>query len=127
MTAKWFVQQVSEIEELAEAILTDKEQIKELDHKRNANREALTAIKKCNDSKKSWMCLGGLFIKYPTRNISETINKDQEELKSEMEDIRKELKEKISMLHKLEGKQQPKGFDLTALRKDELSAFTVQN
>ena len=31
LTAKWFVQQVSEIEELAEAILTDKEQVEFFD------------------------------------------------------------------------------------------------
>ncbi|CAB3985868.1 p53 and DNA damage-regulated 1-like [Paramuricea clavata] len=119
---------LSEIEELAEEIMADKEQIKNLDHRRNTNREALNALKKCKgetSSNKSWMCLGGMFIKYPTANVSEILSKDQEELDAEIKNVRDGLKIKVSKLHQLEGSKAPKGFDLTALDKEELSTFTV--
>ncbi|XP_028392522.1 p53 and DNA damage-regulated protein 1-like [Dendronephthya gigantea] len=119
---------LSEIEEIAEEILADKEQIKNLDQRRNTNREALTALRKCKDepsSKKSWMCLGGMFIKYPTDSISDMLLKDQKELETEIKNVRDDLKAKVSKLHQLEGNQLPKGFDLTALDKEELSKFTA--
>ncbi|XP_046843049.1 p53 and DNA damage-regulated protein 1-like [Xenia sp. Carnegie-2017] len=144
---------LSEIEELAEEILADKEQVKHLDHRRNTNREALNALKKHkksdDSSKKSWLCLGGMFMKYPTTDISDMLMKDQKELDSEIQKIRDCLKAKVSKLHQLEGswpvfqfcqifyphfngivfsgEKVPKGFDLTALDKDELAAFTASN
>ena len=122
------VKSLSEIEELAEEIMADKEQIKNLDQRRNANREALNAMKKCKgegSSNKSWMCLGGMFIKYPTANISQILLKDQTELDSEIKNVRDGLKKKVSKLHQMEGTDAPKGFGLTALSKDELSTLAV--
>lgn len=65
---------LTEVEELAEDILTDKQQIVDLDMKRNTNREALRAIKNTKtapttSNTKTWLNMGGMFIKVDTVSI----------------------------------------------------------
>ncbi|CAH3153881.1 unnamed protein product [Porites lobata] len=117
------LQRFTELEELAEEIMEDKHQIVELDKKRNANREAMRALKK-GDTKsatKSWVCFGNTFMKLPSSNVQEMLQKDQKNLEEEISKLRKDLKPKVSKLHELEGLPEVKGFDLTALTEDDLS------
>jgi len=53
---------------LAEDVLADKQQIVDLDRKRNSNREALAALHNkvtapINNPNKTWLNFGGVFIK----------------------------------------------------------------
>ena len=105
---------VSEIEELAEEILTDRAQIIDYDKKRNGNREALNAVKN-NPNNKQWFCVGNMFLKIPEEQVKEIIIKDQKIIDEEMDKLRKNLKPKVAKLHELEGLEEVKGFDLKSL------------
>lgn len=105
---------ISEIEELAEEILTDRAQIIDYDKKRNDNREAINAIKD-NPSKKQWFCVGNLFIKIPEEQAKQILVEDQQKIEAEMNKLRNSLKPKVKKLHELEGLQEVKGFDLKGM------------
>ncbi|XP_036388003.1 p53 and DNA damage-regulated protein 1 isoform X2 [Megalops cyprinoides] len=91
---------LTEVEEAAEDVLADKQQIVDLDAKRNRNREALSALR--NDSQQS---------------------EDQEQLDKEISDLHKRLKAKVNHLHELQGKPDLKGYNLSPLSNDELRAI----
>ncbi|XP_050007211.1 p53 and DNA damage-regulated protein 1 isoform X2 [Alexandromys fortis] len=90
-----------EVEELAEAVLSDKRQIVDLDTKRNQNREGLRALQK---------------------DLSVS---DQEHLDKEIERLRNQLKVKVNRLFEAQGKPELKGFNLNPLNQDELKALKV--
>ncbi|KAJ7337047.1 p53 and DNA damage-regulated protein 1 [Desmophyllum pertusum] len=121
------LQRFAELEELAQEIMEDKQQIVELDKKRNTNREALRALKREDrsgaikepSSTKSWVCFGNMFIKLPSTNVQAMLQQDQRNLDEEISRLRKDLKPKVSKLHELEGLPEVKGFDLTALTQDD--------
>eukprot|EP00064_Thunnus_orientalis_P000906 superscaffoldBa00000053_g907 len=94
---------LSEVEEAAEDVLTSKQQIVDLDSKRNRNREALNALKnELSDSEKVKVCFGNMFIKFPKSKTREMIQKDQEQLDKEINDLRKGLKAKVNRLNEMQ-------------------------
>lgn len=119
---------LTELEELAEDVLTVKQQIIDLDKKRNQNREALRVLqnrkkmKSCKDQK-DWVCFGNTFMKLPQSKTEEMLQKDQGKLDQEIEKLRNELQPKVAKLRELEGLPEAKGFDLKSLTKEE--AMTV--
>ena len=72
-----------EVEELAEDILSDKQEIVDLDRKRHANREALSALDKQaktgwkGDQTKTWVSMNNCFIQLPNKTATGLIKKDQ--------------------------------------------------
>ncbi|CAG5984499.1 p53 and DNA damage-regulated protein 1 [Menidia menidia] len=115
---------LTEVEEAAEDVLTTKQQIVELDSKRNKNREALNALKHdMPDTEKVKVCFGNMFIKFPKSKTSEMIQKDQEQLDKEINDLRKELKAKVNRLNEIEGKPELRGYNLSPLSTDEVKAI----
>ncbi|XP_028630767.1 p53 and DNA damage-regulated protein 1 [Grammomys surdaster] len=115
-----------EVEELAEAVLSDKRQIVDLDTKRNQNREGLRALQKNPDvSEDVMVCFGNMFIRMPHPKTKEMIQKDQEHLDKEIERLRSQLKVKVNRLFEAQGKPELKGFNLNPLNQDELKALKV--
>ncbi|KAG7478080.1 hypothetical protein MATL_G00076630 [Megalops atlanticus] len=115
---------LTEVEEAAEDVLADKQQIVELDAKRNRNREALSALRYDSQSEeKVKVCFGNMFIKLPKATTNQMIQKDQEQLDKEISDLRKRLKAKVNNLHELQGKPELKGYNLSPLSNDELRAI----
>ncbi|XP_034023245.1 p53 and DNA damage-regulated protein 1 [Thalassophryne amazonica] len=115
---------LTEVEEAAEDVLTTKQQIVDLDTKRNRNREALNALKnEMSGSEKVKVCFGSMFIKLPKTKTTEIIQKDQEQLDKEINDLRKELKAKVNHLNEIQGKPELRGYNLSPLSRDELKAI----
>ncbi|KAM4588203.1 p53 and DNA damage-regulated protein 1 isoform 1-T2 [Odontesthes bonariensis] len=115
---------LTEVEEAAEDVLTTKQQIVDLDSKRNRNREALSAMKhEMSDSEKVKVCFGNMFIKFPKSKTSEMIQKDQEQLDKEINDLRKGLKAKVNHLNEIQGKPELRGYNLSPLSTDEIKAI----
>ncbi|XP_039859170.1 p53 and DNA damage-regulated protein 1 [Simochromis diagramma] len=115
---------LTEVEEAAEDVLTTKQQIVDLDTKRNRNREALSALKHdVADSEKVKVCLGSMFIKFPKSKTREMIQKDQEQLDKEINDLRKGLKAKVNRLNEMQGKPELRGYSLSPLSTDEIRAI----
>ncbi|XP_034440258.1 p53 and DNA damage-regulated protein 1 isoform X2 [Hippoglossus hippoglossus] len=90
---------LTEVEEAAEDVLTTKQQIVDLDSKRNKNREALTALK------------------------TEMSDSNQEQLEKEINDLRKELKSKVNHLNEMQGNPELRGYNLSPLSTDEIKAM----
>ncbi|KAL4655884.1 p53 and DNA damage-regulated protein 1 isoform X1 [Arapaima gigas] len=123
--AQRVLQYLAEVEEAAEDVLADKQQIVDLDVRRNRNREALNALRcdvRNSDEDKVSVCFGSMFIKLSTKTTWQMIQKDQEQLDKEITDIRKRLKVKVNRLNELQGKPELKGFNLSPLSKDEMKA-----
>ncbi|TNN79682.1 p53 and DNA damage-regulated protein 1 [Liparis tanakae] len=114
---------LTEVEEAAEDVLTARQQIVDLDTKRNANREALNALKnEMSDTEKVKVCLGNMFIKFPKSKTREMIQKDQEQLDKEINDLRTGLKAKVNRLNEMQGKPQLRGYNLSPLSTEEVRA-----
>ncbi|MEQ2288911.1 p53 and DNA damage-regulated protein 1 [Ameca splendens] len=99
-------------------------QIVDLDMKRNRNREALSALKhEMSDSEKVKVCFGDMFIKFPKSKTREMIQKDQEQLDKEINDLRRELKTKVNCLNEMQGNPELRGYSLSPLSADEIKAI----
>ncbi|XP_038124981.1 p53 and DNA damage-regulated protein 1 [Cyprinodon tularosa] len=118
------LQYLTEVEEAAEDVLTTKQQIIDLDLKRNQNREALSALKhEVSDSEKVKVCFGNMFIKFPKSKTREMIQRDQEQLDKEISDLRKALKAKANSLNEMQGNPELRGYSLSPLSAQELKAI----
>ncbi|XP_029286521.1 p53 and DNA damage-regulated protein 1 isoform X2 [Cottoperca gobio] len=89
---------LTEVEEGAEEVLTIKQQIVDLDSRRNRNREALNALKT-------------------------EVSEDQEQLDKEINELRKGLKAKVNRLNEMQGKPELRGYSLSPLSTDEIKAI----
>ncbi|XP_039654400.1 p53 and DNA damage-regulated protein 1 isoform X2 [Perca fluviatilis] len=93
------LENLTEVEEAAEDVLTTKQQIVDLDTRRNRNREALNALK------------------------NEISDSDQEQLDQEINELRKGLKAKVNRLNEMQGKTELRGYNLSPLSTDEIKAI----
>ncbi|XP_026578827.1 p53 and DNA damage-regulated protein 1 isoform X2 [Pseudonaja textilis] len=87
---------LAEVEALAEEVMAARQQIVDLNQKRNQNREALRALNK------------------------ELNSADQELLEEEIAKLQEELKVKVSNLMEAQGKPELKGYDLKPLTAEEM-------
>ncbi|XP_054880422.1 p53 and DNA damage-regulated protein 1 [Poeciliopsis prolifica] len=118
------LQYLTEVEEAAEDVLTTKQQIVDLDMKRNSNREALRALRHdMADTEKVKLCFGNMFLKFSKSKAREMIEKDQEQLDKEISDLRRSLKAKVNCLNEMQGKPELRGYDLCPLSTEELKAI----
>ena len=115
---------LQDIEQGAEEILTDRQQIINLDRRRNQTREAIRALQ-YEKGDKSWMCFGDMFIKMPNTKAKSLLQTDFNKLDDEIGEIRVKLKEKMNKLRNLENKEEIKGFGLQPLSSDELKAVNA--
>lgn len=117
------MQHLVKIEAAAEDILTDKQQIIDLDRKRQKTREAVRIVSKDKKNGKQWVCFGNMFIKFPTENTKKMLNEDFNKLDDEISDLRKHLKPKVNKLRDLENKDDIKGFNLNPLSREEMKTI----
>lgn len=117
---------IAELEEMAEDILTDKQQIVDLDFRRNKNREAIRSLSNTGKSTgveaKSWICFSNTFVKMPQEKAKALLIGDQEQLDKEINNLRTNLKSKVFKMRELEGKPELKGFQLQPLSREEMAA-----
>ena len=119
---------LKEVELAAEDVLSDKQEIVDLDRKRNLNREALRAIdKSCKahwqgDASKTWLALGNSFLKVPSKTAIAMLEEDQVKLDSEINILRSEIKVKVNTLREKQGQEQVLGLGIKALSTEEMRA-----
>ncbi|OPJ84999.1 p53 and DNA damage-regulated protein 1 [Patagioenas fasciata] len=112
---------LAEVEELAEDVLAARQQIVDLDMKRNRNREALRALQKDPEPEaQAMVCFGDMFIELPKAKTKEMLQKDQEQLDEEINNLRKELRMKVNRLYEAQGKPELKGFNLNPMTAEEM-------
>ncbi|CAJ1051875.1 p53 and DNA damage-regulated protein 1 [Xyrichtys novacula] len=117
------LEHLTEVEEAAEDVLTTKQQIVDLDLKRNRNREALNALKtEMSNTENVKVCFGNIFIRFPNVKTREMIQRDQEQLDKEINDLRTGLRAKVNHLNEIQGKPELRGYNLSPLSSDELKS-----
>ncbi|KAI9247481.1 p53 and DNA damage-regulated protein 1-like protein [Phascolomyces articulosus] len=112
-------------ERLADEILINKQAVIDYDRRRNGNREGLNQLNKgkIKNDKKVWMMAGGdLFIRLPTKEAKDYIEKDQNQLTEKIDTARTIMKQNVK---KLEGYDM-KGFDLKSITSDDLYGITKE-
>ncbi|KAL1425599.1 hypothetical protein MTO96_019028 [Rhipicephalus appendiculatus] len=118
-------QYLADIESTAETILADKEQVVELDRRRQKNREALRALKQLEeDVHRPWVCIGNMFMKIPRHRTKELLEQEQEKLEDEIGSLRKKLKKNVQSLREMEGRSEVQGFSLEPLSREEMQAIS---
>ncbi|XP_067243699.1 p53 and DNA damage-regulated protein 1 [Chanodichthys erythropterus] len=122
-SAQRVLEHLTEVEVAAEDILSDKQQIVDLDLRRNRNREALSALRHHSSHDNVKVCFGNMFIKFPQERTRSMILKDQEQLDKEITDLRKRLKAKVNRLNEIQGKPELRGYNLAPLSNDEMKAI----
>ncbi|XP_074661978.1 p53 and DNA damage-regulated protein 1-like [Tubulanus polymorphus] len=113
---------LTQIEELAEDILVDKERLIDLDRRRQKTREATRAFRKDKSNDKQWICMGNMFFKFPKRDVSKMLDEDITELEKAIDNVNKGLKTKMEKLHGAEERESPRGFSLNPLTRKEMIA-----
>lgn len=74
---------LKEVEAAAEDVLTDKQEVVDLDRKRHANREALGALDKLTrasykgEEAKAWMAVSNCFFKIPAKEAKDMIRQGE--------------------------------------------------
>ncbi|KAJ6655872.1 hypothetical protein lerEdw1_004642 [Lerista edwardsae] len=112
---------LAEVEALAEEVMGSRQQIVDLDHKRNQNREALRALgKEPGASEKVMVCFGSMFVQLPKTKTKDMLQRDQDLLDEEIARLREELKVKVSRLLEAQGKPELKGYNLKPLGTEEM-------
>ena len=104
------VDRLTQVERLGEEVMTERQQMVELDRRRNSNREALGAIRRAEKAQgaaaaaeeKRWMCLGEVFVRQPTSRAKEMLQADQQRIEEEMRELRAKIKRKSSKLCELD-------------------------
>ena len=110
-----------EIEEAAEEVLSDKQEIVDLDRKRCQNREAIRATT-TSSSSSQWLAMGNCFFKLPQDKAKTLLQKDQYRLDVEINTLRSNLKPKVNNLRDKEGQPELKGHGSKALDRHEIQA-----
>ncbi|KAK7119930.1 hypothetical protein R3I94_021684 [Phoxinus phoxinus] len=122
-SAQQILENLTEVEVAAEDILADKQQIVDLDLRRNRNREAFNALRNHSSNDNVKVCFGNMFITFPQESARSMILKDQENLDKEITDLRKQLKTKVNRLNELQGKPALTGYNLAPLSSAEMKAI----
>ncbi|XP_071450594.1 p53 and DNA damage-regulated protein 1 [Hetaerina americana] len=113
---------LTESEEAAEDILSDRGLIVELEKRKNALREASRAIDR-EAGDKVWILNGPFFVKMETKHAKELIRRDTQNISNEVESIRNKLKGKVDKLRDIESEPSLKGFNLVPLSRNELAVL----
>lgn len=119
---------LKEVEQSAEDVLSDRQEIIDLDRRRNTNREAIRGIEQTcrssykGDEAKMWLAMGNTFFRLPCRTARTMLQKDQVQLDKEINILRSDLKVKVNSLQEKQGRPELKGLHLKALSPDELNA-----
>ncbi|KAK3586685.1 hypothetical protein CHS0354_039154 [Potamilus streckersoni] len=117
------VNELTSLEEVAEEILADKQEMIDLDKRRQKTREAVRALQKDKKIQKTWVCFGNTFLKLSTQQTKKLLEKDMRQIDDEIDEIRHNLKPKVNKLRDLEHQDDIKGFNLRPLSKEELQSL----
>ena len=108
--AAGLVDRLMKAERLGEEVLTERQQMIELDRRRNANREALGSLRRTEKrigaeaaaAQKHWVCMGDTFLKHKDASARQLLEADQKRIEAELEELRQSVKRKSSQLCELD-------------------------
>ncbi|XP_043282993.1 p53 and DNA damage-regulated protein 1 [Venturia canescens] len=111
-----------QVESKAAEILTDKQEVIDLDKRRNDDRVGMRALQKEHHDK-TWITVGPILLKMDTKKAEELLVKDQKECDIAVNKIRSDLKVKVNELRDLEHNPPVPGLMLKPMSYKEMSAI----
>ncbi|XP_050071493.1 uncharacterized protein LOC126559386 [Anopheles maculipalpis] len=114
-----------ETERVADRILAYKQELVELDKRRQDTREALRLIEKHIPAKQKrvWITIGSMLVKQDRASAIELLRKDQQTTEAEIDRIRQEQKLLVAKQRDLEHDQPLRGFNLKPLSNAEIAGI----
>ncbi|XP_053680809.1 p53 and DNA damage-regulated protein 1 [Anopheles nili] len=122
-----------ETERVADRILTYKQELVQLDKRRQDTREALRLIEKHfpqeparsanHKQQRIWITIGSMLVKQDRQTAIELLRKDQQTTEAEIERIRNEQKLLVAKQRDLEHEQPLRGFNLKPLSSAEIAGI----
>ncbi|XP_037903812.1 p53 and DNA damage-regulated protein 1 isoform X2 [Hermetia illucens] len=126
MAAKPGVQKVLDLlfasETVADKIMVNKQEIIQLDKRRQQTREAIREINKHNEQK-VWTTIGSMLVKLDRKKALEMLEKDKVQIDSEINKLRSEQKILVNEHRDIEHKLPFKGSNLKPMNSKEMSAL----
>ncbi|XP_053691005.1 p53 and DNA damage-regulated protein 1 [Sabethes cyaneus] len=116
-----------ETERVGDQILMRKQELIDLDKRRQETREAARTIRKNfpREDAKVWITVGSMLMKLDRSKALELLEKDAEQIELEIGRIRTEQKVLVSKQRDLEHDSPLRGFDLQPLSSAEIAAIRV--
>ncbi|KAH8375434.1 uncharacterized protein LOC110181061 [Drosophila serrata] len=116
------IELITETEELADKILSNKQELQAMDKRRQDTRQAMRLINKSED-KKCWITIGSMLVKVQREKALELLKKDQEQIEQQINLMYSEQKVLVNKHRDLEFKSPYSGTHLKALDKKEFDAL----
>ncbi|XP_029156580.1 G patch domain and ankyrin repeat-containing protein 1 homolog [Nylanderia fulva] len=116
------LEHLESVENKAGEILTDREEIIALDKRRNDDRVGMRALQK-QSHEKTWITVGPLLLKMPSKAAEELLEKDQKECSTAINKLRSNLKIKVNELRDLELTPPVPGLMLEPMSHKEMDAM----
>ncbi|XP_018398941.1 PREDICTED: G patch domain and ankyrin repeat-containing protein 1 homolog [Cyphomyrmex costatus] len=116
------LEHLEKVENKAGEILTDREEIVALDKRRNDDRVGMRALQK-QSHEKTWITVGPLLLKMPSKAAEELLEKDQRECDTAINKLRSDLKIKVNELRDLEMTPPVPGLMLEPMSHKEMNAI----
>ncbi|GJQ68750.1 hypothetical protein Trydic_g17282 [Trypoxylus dichotomus] len=113
---------LTEVEALAQDILTDKETKLELSNAQNKFREAYRALQQSTE-KSAWMKFGLVYIQLPTKECQNLMKNELDKVTLDVDNLHKAIKDKVHKLRDLEHQPGIEGFRLTPMTGAEAKAI----
>ncbi|XP_011869142.1 PREDICTED: p53 and DNA damage-regulated protein 1-like [Vollenhovia emeryi] len=115
------LQHLEKVENKAGEILTDRGEIVALDKRRNDDRVGMRALQK-QVHPKTWITVGPLLLKMPSKAAEELLEKDQRECDTAINKLRSDLKIKVNQLRDIELTPPVPGLMLEPMSRKEMEA-----
>lgn len=113
-----------ETERVGDRVLALKQELINLDKRRQETREAIRTVQKhFSEDQKLWITVGSMLMKMPRAKALELLAKDAAQIETEIGQLRTEQKVLVSRQRDLEHEQPLRGFDLKPLSRAELAAI----
>ncbi|XP_035782102.1 p53 and DNA damage-regulated protein 1-like [Anopheles albimanus] len=116
-----------ETERVADRILANKQEVVQLDKRRQDTREALRYIEhhfpEGKQPQRLWITIGSMLVKQNRQEAVELLRKDQRTTEEDIERLRAEQKVLVARQRDLEHERPLRGFDLKPLSKAEIAGI----
>ncbi|XP_052867128.1 p53 and DNA damage-regulated protein 1 [Anopheles cruzii] len=117
-----------ETERVADRVLSNRQELVQLDQRRQDTREALRLIEQHFPTEsprpgRLWITIGSMLVKQDRQEAIELLRKDQRTTEAEIERLRAEQKVLVSRQRDLEHDRPLRGFDLKPLSRAEISGI----
>ncbi|KAM7341712.1 pdrg1 prefoldin-like subunit [Cochliomyia hominivorax] len=110
-------------EEVADKVLVNKQELVNLDRRRQQNREAIRELEKNTQDKKVWTTIGSMLVKLERQKALDLLKKDQTQIEREIKILQSDQKVLVNKHRDLEHFSPYSGTHIKPLDRKEFNAL----